>query len=1024
MTYPWEYFEQLEEVVYVSDPETYELVYLNQYARGLLGIEDESYRGKPCYSVIQGLERPCLFCTNPQLEEGKFLSWSYRNPVVNTTFEIEDTMLVFEGKRYRLEFAYPERARERGMADRSAFLHYETMVNECLRILHSTNDLDEALERLLEYLGEQLRCRAVRLYESKLEQWVVNTYAWSVDGCAPDRELLKIDYADYLLRWYQSLDHNEPLLFRDVKDLCRRRPGLCKFLGSSGMDRMIVVPLVDQKRVVGFLRLDEPPEELMDFAAGICKVLAYYFISVMRQRDLIGSLEQASRHDQLTGALNRYAIQEQLERERLERDTGLIYSDVIGLKRVNDQQGHASGDRLILQAYHLLVGAFPRDQVFRMGGDEFLVVCQDVDRETFQQNVERLREMLAESGCGLSVGTAWAKAGEIGLRQLVEQADSRMYEEKKSHYAQQGQEGPVPQTGLSSAESRETSRLREFLQRYYFDADSFFQSVALADTSLYLYCGDLRQNIYYISDNLRDEFGFEDNLVYGFVEQLEGRIYEPDRAAHHADMEAMEEEGQTRHDVRYRIHNKRGELVWMRCQGLMKWASDGSGPIFFSGSMIKLKNEAEIDPVTGLMHFSYAIKRLPALQHWEGELSLLCIICRNFSDINRAFGRSTGDSVLLEVAGRLGQELESKMQLFRMDGARFLAVVRGGVETEALTREIQRVVKEIYHKYGIELMYPCAIGVLHSSGGHYVLQGLADHAAVAAHVAKSAPGRDYVEFTPQMLQPYQEQSDLNLGLNYSINHGFEGFRIVVQPQVRAEDGYILGGEVLLRWQDQGQNVTPDKFIPLLEKTGLILPVGKWVLKQALRVAGQILKERPDFLISVNVSYLQVLDQSLFDTIQELLHQYRVPPYNLILELTESHFDEMPDYLERFVRQCRGIGIHFALDDFGTAYSFLQLLLQYPADLVKLDRSLVREITASDAKRSFVESIVEACHSFGKQVCMEGVETEEELHLVRQMQCDLIQGFYFYRPMELQDLYPLLSRSVLEEGKSGPDREEA
>ena len=1014
MTYPWEYFENLNEVVYVSDPETYELVYLNQYARNILKVAPGEYKGKMCYTVLQGLDRPCPFCTNSRLEEGKFLSWSYWNPVVDTAFQIEDTMIVCEGKRYRLEFADPRGEQDPQKSNYNIFLHYETFVNECLRTIHSTDNQGQALDRMLEYLGTHLHCKAVSIYESKLEPWVVNTYMWSEDGALPDRHPMKIDYADYLKHWYEALSRNDSILFWDMNSLCQKSPGLCKFLRSCTLDRMIIVPLLEGQKVLGFLRLDNPPEEQMNFAAGVCKVLSYYILSVLRQRNLIESLEQASCHDQLTGALNRHAINDLLNRPGLEKDTGLIYCDVVGLKSVNDQQGHASGDRLILQVYHLLGGVFPHDRIYRLGGDEFLVVCQGKPREIFHQNVDHLREELADSGCELSVGSAWAPAGDSSFQRLLERADALMYEDKKKQYAgkRQGNASGGWWGGETTALAKQSSsRLREFLQSYYFDVDSFFRSVALVDTSLYLYCGDLRQNIYYISDNLKEEFDFEDNLVYNFVERLEERIYGPDRMLHQEDMREMYAEKRENHYVRYRIHDKNGNLVWMRCQGIIKWDREKNYPIFFSGSMMRLKNEAEIDSVTGLMHISYAVRKLPALHQWSGNMTLLCIVCQNFSDINRAFGRNTGDTVLLEASEQLERELEGQIQLFRMDGPRFLAVANGMPDAGLLAKQIQHIIKGIYHKYGIELMYPCAIGVLHGSGGTQVPQTLVDHAGVAAHIAKSYPGLDYVEFSPQMLKPYQDRSDMNLALNFSVNHDFQGFRVVVQPQVRAGDGSIFGGEVLLRWQNQGENVTPDKFIPVLEQTGLIIPVGKWILEQAMIAAKQILTYQPDFLISVNVSYLQIMDRTLFSTIQGLLKQYGVSPRNLLLELTETHFDEMPDYLEQFVQQCGSIGIQFALDDFGKAYSFLQLLLQYPADLVKLDRSLTVEITSSEEKRSFMQSIVYACHKFGKKVCVEGVETIEEFRVVQRMECDFVQGFYFYRPMELPDLNLLLEQTT-------------
>lgn len=174
MAYPWEYFEKLDQVVYVADPETYELVYLNAYARNLLKVEGDSYKGKPCHAVLQGLTRPCPFCTNFQLEDGKFLSWSYRNPVVNTIFRIDDTIIVYEGKRYRLEFADPQ-DRDPEAVGYNAYVHYETIVNECLMTIHSTSDQNEALRRMLEYLGPNLNCESILLYECRIEPWVTAT---------------------------------------------------------------------------------------------------------------------------------------------------------------------------------------------------------------------------------------------------------------------------------------------------------------------------------------------------------------------------------------------------------------------------------------------------------------------------------------------------------------------------------------------------------------------------------------------------------------------------------------------------------------------------------------------------------------------------------------------------------------------------------------------------------------------------------------------------------------------------------
>ena len=150
-----------------------------------------------------------------------------------------------------------------------------------------------------------------------------------------------------------------------------------------------------------------------------------------------------------------------------------------------------------------------------------------------------------------------------------------------------------------------------------------------------------------------------------------------------------------------------------------------------------------------------------------------------------------------------------------------------------------------------------------------------------------------------------------------------------------------------------------------------------------------------------------LKTEVFPHIRQTLQQFHIPAHNLLIELTETHHDSAPERLEAFIRQCKEIGISFVLDDFGTAYSNLSLLLQHPADLIKLDQTLIHGITSSKQKLDFIASIIYSCHRFGKQVCVEGVETEDEFNLIRQTGCDFIQGFYFYRPLDLDALGRLL-----------------
>lgn len=1013
----WEHFEDLEEILYVADVETYELVYLNRYGRSVFRIEDEdNYAGKKCYEVLQGRREPCPFCTNSQLKEGKFIEWTYRNPLLKAPYRIKDTIVEYEGRQYRMEFAMDveKEKQEAQKLDLAAVRHYEELINECFLKVRAVTDMDEALSFMLHYLGTHISCNAVMIYESRERKWLLNTYSWSRTEKAPEKKLLELSVAEPVTKWYETFFHNEPLLLTDMEKLCRDMPALSKVLSPEQVRRMILIPLLAKAEVVGFVRIDDPPEKQMSAVAEMCKILSHFIVSLIQQRDLIRNLEQISFRDQMTGAMNRYALNSYLARAHLERDMGLIYCDLIGLKRVNDRFGHASGDRTIIQAYQVLGGMFPEDQIFRMGGDEFLVVREGVGREKFQESVEQLKAAAVSSRCWLSIGSAWCQAGGKSFNDLMNEADENMYENKRTYYRLCGlTDGPeehrVEHDDRELVQSQDA--LHAFVRDCYFDVTSFLKSLTMTGSSFYIYFGDMRKNLYYISDNLKEDFCFPGNIVPNFVSLLEQRIYGPDQQMHVEDTRAMLREKRESHSVRYRIYDKNGELTWLHCRGIMKWNEDKTEPLFFSGSMVSLKNESEVDPITGLLNLSLALKRISEFNRLGIETMLMCIVLRKFSDVNHVFGRDIGDAVMKEIGWQLERNLGVQFYFYRIDGARFLAVSQTVLEPEGAVASIQKIIKDIFRKYKIHVVSPCAIGVLHSAAGQREAQELVDNVIAAAHTAKAFPDLDYLEFSSHMTKTYQEHTDMSMALNACIEHGFQGFRIVIQPQVETKNGRMFGGEVLLRWKNEGKEISPSKFVPILEQTGMIAPVGKWILEETMRKGKEILKYQPDFRLSVNVSYLQIMDQKFFPFLEDTMERFQIPAENLLIELTETHFDEMPEHLQRFIRQCKQIGIRFALDDFGSAYSGLQLLLQYPADLIKLDRTLMREITTSKEKMRFIMSVVYACHQFGKEVCVEGVETKEELDIVRQTECDFIQGFYFYKPLEWEEM-----RQVLESQK--------
>ena len=243
-----------------------------------------------------------------------------------------------------------------------------------------------------------------------------------------------------------------------------------------------------------------------------------------------------------------------------------------------------------------------------------------------------------------------------------------------------------------------------------------------------------------------------------------------------------------------------------------------------------------------------------------------------------------------------------------------------------------------------------------------------------------------------------------IALHNDVYNGFKNFRVVIQPVIRTQDMSIHSGEMLLRWNFEGEDIAPFVFIPILEKSNLIINVGRWVFEQAVKHVKRIRVLLPDFKLNFNISYNQIKDDTFVKTMEEYLKKSDVKADVLIMELTETHYNEDPNKLLDFIISCKHLGLNIALDDFGSGYSSMELLLKYPSDIVKLDRSLINQISESNESKEFINSIVYACHQFRKSVCVEGVETQEELKFVLDMNCEMIQGYHFYRPMEIEAFY--------------------
>ena len=585
MKVPWEYLEDLNEIVYVIDTSNCRLLYMNRYAMETFSLQKkEDYLGKECYRLLQGLPGICPFCNTFSLEEGKFTEWNYFNPLLRKPYLLKDTLIMWEGVRCRMEIAVEA---GRKIYSDEEFDYFEKLISDCLVQAHFTHDSDKALLMMISALGKNLKCRRIDIYEKRDGDLFLHSYGWKKDGTEETGQIVDATSIHYLEEWYEKLRLNEPLVIRDIKRLKREKPDVYKEMQLDKSETIILIPFFSRNKVTGALRIDDPDERTLKKISEIGKMLSYFVVSMLERRDLIRHLSYCSYHDQLTDAWNRYALEEHIGEADFVKPTGILVCDVVGLKNINDLQGHEAGDSTLVRVCQTLRKAFPTSTIYRMGGDEFLALCDCETESEFEIQIEVLRRRLAENNCNLSIGSVWIRDDSRDFAELLKIADQRMYQAKEAFYKH-----PDPMTGTRRRHrERKENEMQQngpekdpflrFIQNYYFDPSLFFRSVLPKGGCVYLFCGDMVKNLYYISDNLKIDFGFEDNLVYDFVTLLEQKIHVEDRQRHIDDSKALIAEKREKHSIRYQIYNARGECVWMLCQGTLKWDEKKENPCSF-----------------------------------------------------------------------------------------------------------------------------------------------------------------------------------------------------------------------------------------------------------------------------------------------------------------------------------------------------------------------------------------------------------------------------------------------------------
>ena len=426
---------EISELVYVSDPETYELLFVNQ--TGCQTLHLENYKNKKCYEILQGKTSPCEFCTNDRLCDDNFYTWEFTNPSIGRHFLLKDKIIQWRGKTARMEIAFDITERELQKQELKNMLDVQTLITNCVRMLYAVDDLDQTINAVLTQIGEFLVSDRAYVFEIK-DELMNNTHEWTAPGISPQLEKLQQLDLSLISDWLPFFEKNDCIIIDDVEQLQKTNPAAYATLHAQEITSLIAAPIFLDNKLAGYIGIDNYDSEKIKNSSYLLLSMSIFLSYAIRHRNHVDMLHRLSYHDLLTNALNRNAFMDVLSQFRPGQyaSAGIIYIDINGMKEINDFYGHHQGDKILITTVAKVFNLFKPDELFRIGGDEFVIITYDLTETDFYEKFNLLRNIFCEKTdlpFSIATGSCWVKSPS-DLNSLLQQADSAMYTDKKKFY--------------------------------------------------------------------------------------------------------------------------------------------------------------------------------------------------------------------------------------------------------------------------------------------------------------------------------------------------------------------------------------------------------------------------------------------------------------------------------------------------------------------------------------------------------------------------------------------------------------
>lgn len=522
----------------------------------------------------------------------------------------------------------------------------------------------------------------------------------------------------------------------------------------------------------------------------------------------------------------------------------------------------------------------------------------------------------------------------------------------------------------------------------------------------YLYVFDLKEDYYVISKHATERFILPSDKFYNATKKHEDFVYPEDISMLGKEIEQIKAGKKKFHDMKYRWLDKHNNPVWINCRGSVLF-DENTQPHYLVGCINEIGVKPEADNVRGLLG-EYALDRYIKDTCTDNipDGFIIRMSIDNFSTINADFGMSYGDFILKRTAECILESIKPTQKLFKAGSDEFIIVDFNGSsinEAVDIYKQCKKHINNFIENNRYNTIYTLSAGIINTRDITLEEENYVKLSEFALKTAKDNGRNNYYIYSKTDYDSYKRKLYISKALHNAVNEDFKGFQVFYQPVVDASTYMLTGAEALMRFSikkegvDECEYISPVEFIPVLEETGLIISAGRWILEQSAKQCSIWNEHVKDFRVNINVSYIQVMKSDVFSDIMSVIDKYSLQPSCIGIELTESGYLDSSTHFNHLWRKLKDNGVYVILDDFGTGYSNLHCLSDLKPNYIKIDRTFTLKALRNKYDYELMTYIIDMAHSLGLKLCIEGVETSDDLRQLRDPGADYIQGYLFGKP---------------------------